>query len=373
MKQVTFRQLACYCGFILMSMKVLSLPSLLYSFNQRGGLVVGLLLMMVEVLMIVLALFIKRKFPNMALYELISMKLGKFVAKFVYFLLAVVVFCQLSFLMNEYINYMRDFVYEEITSIYFVAVFLPIASCLVFNGLKNFARTMELSFIFVIIAFAFCLFVGEGAIQLDELGPFFINGTNGFFSSLFNISFFFSDFIFIFMILDKVKEPQKSYFSFFVVLGIVFVLMAFLYISYFGLYSTTAYFHKNAIANVTEYGRIIGNVGNLDIFTTLFCLFSLFFQGTIFFYQLKIIYEKIFGYENKVHSLIVINIITLILQFIVFVDLGTITNFITTTMRYWSILTFGLIPLYLIFLLLFVKKWRRRSEYNKKILQKNNK
>lgn len=364
MKTITIRQLSCFCGLALMSFKFLGLPSLMYTFNAGGGLLTAVLLLLLDVAMVVLAIALKKKFPDWSLYELIEFKLGKITAKIFYSCLAVLFFCQMIFLLNETSTYMHDVVNEEMTNYYILLVLLPVVACLVKNGIKNFARTTELVFGFVIIGFVVCLLLGEGSVSFGHLGPFFENGIASFFDSVFSLSFFFTDFLFVYMLLDKVQEQKKDFKYLYFVIALVCVLLAILYLSYFKLYSITATFHKNAIADVTQYRRVIGNVGNLDIFVILFVFFSLFFQAALIFYSLSEVYKKIFGYDNVFHSIIAIIITIIILEYLVFVNLAKITYFVIFYMRYFSAFLFTILPIYLICILIFAKR-RNKSANNK--------
>ena len=369
MKTITIRQFSCFCGLALMSFKFLGLPSLMYTFNADGGLVTALCLLLLDVAMVFLAIGLKKKFPDYSLYELIQFKLGKIIAKIFYVFLAVVFFCQMIFLLNETSTYMHDVVNEEMTNYYILFVLFPVVACLVKNGIKNFARTTEFVFGFIIIGFVVCLLLGEGSVSFGHLGPFFENGFATFFDSVFSLTFFFTDFLFVYIFLDKVQAQKKDYKYLYFVIALVCVLLAILYISYFKLYSITATFHKNAIADVTQYRRVIGNVGNLDIFVILFVFFSLFFQSAIIFYSLSEIYKRIFGYDNVLHSIIAIIITIIILEYLVFVNLAKITQFVIIYMRYFSAFLFTIMPIYLLCILIFAKRRNKNADGKTHFLQ----
>ncbi|MBQ3494717.1 MAG: GerAB/ArcD/ProY family transporter [Clostridia bacterium] len=369
MNQITIRQFACFCGFSLMFMKVLGLPSLMYEQNGNGGLITALILLLFDVLMIALAIALKKKFPTSSLYDLVAMGLGKVVAKIVFVFLAIVFFTNMSVLINETMTYMRDVVSEEITTAYVVFIFLPIVSCLVYNGLKNFARTAEFAFTFVIIGFVLCLALGEGAVTFSGLGPFFENGAKGLFSSAFNLSFFFSDFLMIFLLIDKVQIEKKQFRYVYFIVGLVALLLIVLYVAYFKLYTITASFHKNAIADVTQYRRIVGNVGNLDIIVILFVFFSTYIQGAMLFYSITQCYNHVLGYENKKHSLITINSAIVLNEYLVFYNIQKITFFVVNYMKYASFVYAVAIPIYLCCVLVFAKGGKRVGSNKKPVSQ----
>ena len=127
--------------------------------------------------------------------------------------------------------------------------------------------------------------------------------------------------------------------------------------------------HRSAIADITQYNRNIGNSGNIDIIAILVYMFIIFFQGAIYFTGAKIMFEKIVGYDNKIHAIIFITLLILALQLFVFYNLDLIINFVFKYLKYFGVVAWIIIPLYLICLLIFDRE--KGDELVKKKFKQN--
>ena len=367
--KITVRQTACFCAISMLALKLVALPSILYEKSMSSGLLIAGVLFLLDFLILFVFLKVKQKYPTLSLYELIKRFLGVVVAKIIYILLFGFFVVKLLTLMNEAVSFMQAIVDEDYTIVLFLLTFLPVITVLAYNGLKSTARTCEFGYIFIIIGLVVCLFLSETSAIFGKLGPVFEVGFSNFIKTSFDVGFWFSDFVFIAVLSDKIKLEKntlKKVFKFVVFVALIIML---LYYSYFRLFRVTAFLHKNSIADVTQYNREIGNVGNIDIVSILAYMFVIFFQGSLYTNCLNIVYEKIFGYKNKSHSLIAINLIVVFLQFFVFFNLERITLFVFNYFKYINILVLFLIPLYYVGLLIFDKEINY-AKYYKKISKK---
>ena len=338
--QISVRQTACFCVFSMLALKLITLPSLLFENAKSSGIMVALILFIVDFVVLYIFLKTKEKYPNLSLFELIKKVFGKVVAKILYVGLFIFFICKVSMLMNEAISYMQAIVDEEYNLIMFLLTYMTVITAIAYSGLKNTARTTEFGFVFIIIGLIICLFLSEVTQTFGELGPVFEEGPLKLGLSAFKLNFWFSDFLFVAVLSDKIKPTKNMKKTIFSYVIMVAVLLAVLYLIYFRLFRVTAYLHKNAIADLTQYNRNIGNVGNIDIVAILVYLFIIFFQGSLYFNCLNIAYEKIFDYSNKIHSLIVVNLILVFLELFVFFNLERLITFILNYFNFVSLFFF---------------------------------
>lgn len=354
--QMSVRQTACLCAISLLALKLITLPSLLVQMSTSSAILVAVIMFVADLFLLYIFLKIKEKYPNLTLYELIQKIFGKIIAKIVYIILFALFILKIIMLNNEAISYMRDIVDEDFQIIVYFMSFLPVVISLAYSGLKSTARTCEFGFVFIFIGLIFCLFLSEITFTFGEMGPIFKEDINNILNSCFNVGFWFSDFLFVTILADKIKyqkNMKKIIFSF-VIITLLIVLV--LYVIYIRLFNVTAFLHKDAIADITQYNRNIGNSGNIDIIAILVYMFIIFFQGAIYVTTAKTIYEKIVGYENKVHALIFITLCILSLQLFVFYNLELIISFVFNYLKYMGIFAWIIIPLFYIGLLLFDKE-----------------
>ena len=364
---MTSRQTACVCCLSLLALKLVELPSLLTKLAKTSAIVVTAILLALEFLLLYLFLLIKDKYPNYSLFELIKKVFGSLLAKFIYFVLAIVFVCKLSLLLNEGVVYMKNIVDEEFKITIFLFTFLPVITAMVYSGLRSTARTCEFGFLFIVVGLVTCLFLAKVDLKFGEVGPVFASGLNNIIKSCFDVSFWFTDFLFILILNDKIKkEKNTKKIVLFYVFFIDIILIIF-YIIYFRLFRETGYIHETAIANITQYKKNIGNVGNADIIETLVYLFTIYFQGGIYLTCLCTIFKKITNDNNIFHSLIVINCLIIIIQCVIFYNLEMFIKFAISYLKYSTILVWGIIPIFYLFLLIFdrrknVKVYKRKIE-----------
>ena len=352
-EQISVRQTACFCAISLLALKLITLPSLLVQMSTSSAIIVALIMFALDLLLLYLFLKIKEKYQELSLYELIKKVFGSIVAKIIYVILFGLFILKIVMLNNEAISYMRDIVDEDFKILVYFMTFLPVVISMVYFGLKSLARTIEFGSIFIFIGLIFCLFLSEITFTYGEMGPIFKESFSNIFNSCKDVGFWFSDFLFVIILADKIKYQKNMKKIIFGYVGVTLIILIALYIIYIRLFNVTSFLHKDAIADITQYNRNIGNSGNIDIIAILVYMFVIFFQGAIYFLSAKNIYEKIVGYENKIHAIIFITLCILALQLFVFYNLELIINFVFNYLKYFGILVWIIIPLFCICLLIF--------------------
>ncbi len=355
-EQISVRQTACFCAISMLALKLITLPSILVEMSTSSAIIVALIMFALDLMILFLYLKAKEKYPDLSLYELIKKVFGTIVAKIIYSFLFGIFILKILMLNNEAISYMRDIVDEDFKLTLYLMTFLPVVISMVYSGLKNSARTVEFGFVFIFIGLVFCLFLSEITFSYGEIGPIFKENISNILNTCGEVGFWFSDFLFVAILSDKIKYQKNMKKIIFAYVIITLIILIALYIIYIRLFNVTAFLHKDAIADITQYNRNIGNSGNIDIIAILVYMFIIFFQGAIYFLTAKNIYEKIVGYQNKIHSIIFITLSIITLQLFVFYNLELIINFVFNYLKYFGILAWIIIPLFYVSLLLFDKE-----------------
>lgn len=362
--QITGRQAGSLCAISMLALKLVTLPSILYQLAKTSGLISVFCLFLIDFLGLFLILKLKQKFPNMSLYDLLCKAIGKFLAKTIYVILYIFLLLKLIFIVNEAVSYTQAIVDEEFSNIMFLMCFLPVISAVAHSGLKSTARTCEVGFIFVILGLIVCLFLSETTTSFMKLSSIFESSPFNIISSSFSTSIWFVDFLFLLIILDKIKIEKNLTKRIFNLIIFVFIILFIFYLIYFRLFRNTAFLHKNAIADVTQYNRNIGNVGNIDIISILVYLFIIYFQGAIYMSCMRICFEKIIGQVNPTWAIIFTNIVLIILQFFIFYNLERTIDFYMSYFKYiWPFLWLMLL------LLFFMKGENKNARKNKSYIK----
>lgn len=358
------------CGFSIFSLKLVALPSLIYKFNGSGGLITALLLFLFDLFMITLFLIFKKKFPKVSIYEMFEKAVGKVISKIFYFLIMMFFVFKLILLLNEALSYIVDVVDEEQISFLFYLIIFAITNTFVYNGLRSFSRTAELFFPIVLIGLIVCLLLSDNTFAFEQIGPLFDRPVVDYLNTFFSTSFWFLDFVFVIVLADKIKvtsDPVKSIVS---CALFYLALVMILYYAYYRLFTITSFLHNNAIADVTQFRRNIGNVGNVEIISILVFLFSMFFQAGLYFYCMCYLYGKIFNTTRIYQPIIIFDILVAFLSYFVFKNIQIIMDFSLRYLKYYSLIIWIIIPIFILIIYLMVRK-KKNNGKNKVFSAKN--
>ena len=277
-EKINSRQIALFCSMILFTSKLITLPSLMYQSNGSASIFVVILLFFIELMVLYFFIKLKEKYNNISLFNLIYNKIGKFFAKLIIFILFLFFIFKLLFVLEEKFSFLKQSLYGDATIMVFLICVLPIINSLVYKGLRSFSRTLEIFFPFIMAGFIFCTFIWISTTSNFGFDIFYNKGLGGFVDAFFSYTFWFGDFIFFIILLDKLKIQKNfgliimKYSIFSVVLTVIF------YLSFFYIYQSSAFYHTDAILDIIQFSSELGNVGKLDIIALVSVMLILYFQ-----------------------------------------------------------------------------------------------
>lgn len=358
MKEINDRQIAIICFITLLGMKILSLPSLLYSDYSFGAVFVLLFYLLLDALIIFIILKIKKYNENMVFFDILNKYFPKFLSYLIIFILIIFCFLKLTYIFFEYHNFLSHSLALELDKFTFIFATFPVINAIVYRGIKAFARTTEFFYIFLLIGMLLILLLGIFSQELFTMVP--LEDISEFFNSVGKRSMWFGDGIIVLILVDnfylKKTTTKKVMLD---VLLLAFTTMLF-YISHYVIYQTTSYMHPYAISDVIQFSTKFGNVGKLDIIAILVAIFMFIFEMSIY----SICCEK-FLYKvskNKYLSFAFLNTILIILIYAIFHNTTNIMNVFTNYACYLSWFVSYLFPL-LLFILTLIKHNKKEKKY----------
>lgn len=282
-------------AFILvMANKILLLPSLLYQTVHADGLIIMAVQFLFDILTLFIFVKLKTTFPNEKLYDVLTMKLGKVCAKLIYLVLLIFFFFKVVLTFSiSYLYFQQQVYQDEFINIAFICIF-PIACFGVVKGLRSLARTIELFYYIIITGVIICLSFSLFT-QLNT-PLFFQSSISELALTLYRHIFTFGDFLFLFLVMDRIemtkKQSKKIYIN--AILGMVLVFA--LYTIFYCKYHITAFMHNNALSDVVVFTVEFNAFGRLDVIAMITISFITIFQFNIFSYAvcdtLKVIFPK---------------------------------------------------------------------------------
>lgn len=356
---ISARQAGILCVITILANKVSLLPALLYRGANTDGFFVMLMYFAVELGILGVFFALKHKYPNMTLYSILEKHLGAVVTKVLY------VFLMLFFLFKVVLTYavgylyLKQQIYQDEFAMLALVCIIPVINHAVVKGLRAFSRTIEFAFVFLLAGIFVSIAIGFA--NFKEVPQFFLSTPAGFFDAAFRHVFAFGDFIFLFLIIDKIdfKEKQGNQILRYVILGFALVLTIFFI--FYSVYRGTGYMHSNALDDILAFCIKFCAMGQLNVIAMLTVMFLNFFELEIFAYSFSEAFCSVFPKLNRAYSVAVFDVLFFTIYFVL---IGRFTNMIAFThnyLPYIALIVNYLIPLILLFIAL-----PKRSKKNEK-------
>lgn len=291
--KISARQAGVIAFVLVLSNKILLLPSLLYQYVSADGLFVMAFMFLIEIFSLFVFIKLKTRYPKEKLSEILNRTLTPFFSKliylimFVFFYFKVVLTFAIAYLYFQQQVYQDDFIF-----IAFICAF-PLACFGVIKGLRPLARTIEFFYYILIAGVVVCL---SFSIFTNLKSPiFFTSDIQSFITTLYRHIFTFGDFIFLFLIMDKIDMPVMSSKKIWsgALIGMVLVLA--LYMIFYSKYHITAFMHNNALSDVVVFTVEFNAFGRLDIVAMSTICFITILQVNIFSYAVCDTLQTIFS------------------------------------------------------------------------------
>ena len=345
--------------FLLMfANKILILPSLFFNDANVEGILCFIILFVLEIALITLFIFLKRKYPTISFVQLIKEKFGKITTIIIYFLILTYFLCKLVLIYNVTYMFFKDLIYSENSSVLFLICLLPIINYLAFLNLRAFGRTCQLFFPVILIFALFCVvvsFIGTNSVPLFYQSSF----SDVILTSLKHISSF-GDAVFLFVLMDKIeykKGDGKKVFFFFSLASIMVVLVA---VSFYFAYTYTSFMHPYAIFEILGNIKDYGGLGRIDVIAVIFVMFITYFQMAIYLKCFSVCFEVLLPKLKRAYSLVVFDFLFIIIVELILRNLEKTITYGENVLPYFSIVSFVIVPLCTIFFLIIKSNKERK-------------
>lgn len=355
--KISARQTGMLCVMLILANTILVYPSLLYEQIGSDGFWVSVVLLVFDLFVLGAFFMLKARYPTEKFSEILCEHLGKVIAKIIIFLFMTFFFIKSILTYTVVYMFLKQVVYQEDFEFLALIAILPIVNHAVFCGMRTISRTIELFFYIVCAGLVLCLAIS--ATNGGGMPLFFQAETGVFFQTIFKHLFSFGDYLFLFLIMDKVqiKEKQGRKMLYLILFGILILLI--ILFRFYSIYRVTAFMHNNALIDISAVPAQYTAIGKLDIIPMITIMFLTYFQLEIFVYGFSRSFLMVFPKFNKVHSLILYDILFLLLYHEV---IGKYDFFLFATQNYLPFLMIIinlLVPLITTFISFKVGKRRK--------------
>lgn len=366
---ISCHQTGVIAALLLLTLKLTSLPSLMHNASEFGAVLSIFIICLFNIGVLALIIWLKKKYNNMGLFDIISKFLGAFVARLIYFVFFAFFIFKLLALVDEGFGFIRDVVDEEFTYFNFIICFFPVICALAFSGIRNLARTTEFFYPFILIGVFVAIVFSFAPLNFFGLGSLSRLNFGTLTSTISELSFWNGDIFAMLIFVDKIDLKKGKIINIFspIVIASIFLVVA--YTMYYSLYQQTSILHVNMIFDIVEYSVGTSSGWHMDIFAIMVYIMCLFLQGGIYMFCAVKSAQKVFSFNNKhiIHAAIV-----LLLIIIQFLYLNDYLKYVIFAQRYLSVFTLillGVVPiLTLVAILIKGKKHERNGSKNKSII-----
>jgi len=368
-EMISTRQTAFFCSIMLFASKLIILPSLLFKANGYGAILCLGFIFLTELLILYFFIKLKEKYNNNSLKEILSMYINKFFIKVVFIILFIFFIIKLDYVLQENFHYLKLALYDKATILVYLICIIPVINALVYKGLKAFGRSLEVFYYVIISGIVICSAIWISSLANFGFNIYENNGLIGFFNGVYNYSFWFCDFIFLFIIIDKIKI-ENNYgrklmrYSIFSASVCFFIFFSFYYV-----YQSVSFFQSSALYDLIQFASRIGYVGKLDILALYPIMFIMFFQCAMFLYCSKECYKVILNTKNEVQPLFFINILAILLYYFFIQNPDNLLTYSTSLFNHLGVIVEYLLPLLLFIFFVFNKNKEQNLVYKKKIIK----
>ena len=312
--KISMRQAGIIALLIIFSNKILLLPALMHEYIKADALFAIIMLFGIEFLAVPIFLKLKRTYPNERLYEILKKYITVVGAKLLYIASLVFMIFKALLIFSIVYVYFKEHIYQNEFIWIALFSFIPIMNHAVMSGLKPTVRTMELFIGVVLAGFIFCLVISF--FTPISTPYFFVSSAKDIFASIYKYAFTFGDFLFLFLIIDKIdyKKSEEKQIYFYVVLAIALVVT--LFFLFYCKYQLTSFMHNNALADLLVFSVQFNAIGKLDIVAMLTIMLITLFQMELFCYGFCDCFINIFPPLNKKYAIVLFDIAFLILYYI---------------------------------------------------------
>ena len=359
------RQVGILVFFIMLSTKILYLPSLFFKDVGTNALLAMTLALLLDFLLLIFVYKFSKNNPGISLYDFIKKHTFNWIAKIVYLFIFAFLAIKLILVLNASFVYVRDSFFTQMKNYLFLVVVLFVCNFMTVCPSRAMARTVEFFYPATFLGIILTLYLGltSNIFQLPNTN-WYADFSN-IFSSNFKYLAFIGDALVIALLNDNIKYDKnyrKNIFKY----GFLAIISCFLlYFVYFGLVSFMAPSHISAAQDITQFTDFNDDIGRLDFFSSvIYLIVSLLQCGIYFRYCIKTL-VKIFPEKYQNWEQVIFNIILVVALYTIF-DSNEKTIFIAT--NYINYLTLSVAYILPVFLSFF-----SHSNYKKRVNKKQKK
>ncbi len=294
------------------AVKLLALPSLLYTKSENMSWLVALVLMIIDGIYALLILDLIKKNRDKNLYEFMCNTVGTVLAKL--FLLVLV--CKFALTIANIGKGLEFFVVENLyTELNWLVFTIPLLLCvgfLTYKGIRNIARVFEMIIYAVIIGVVYIGIKSLGDVEVLTFLPMFKNGFAPLLNSAYTHLGWFGSSAFMLMLFGKVDFKQEKKYQIFIGIFGSTLLVMFMYFVFYGLFGVSSPTHNFCLSDISQFTTETSAIAELSWLVVALWIVAQVVQLAMYCYCLQEALRHLFNIRSNIIPIVIIEIYILL-------------------------------------------------------------
>ncbi|MCM1289543.1 MAG: GerAB/ArcD/ProY family transporter [Corallococcus sp.] len=356
--KVNVTQISLLLLLVITGGKFLSLPSILAKdVGHDSWLVMGVAFMWDLLCLCFLLWGVKLNKNRLSIDAVLDKTVTKVGSKIVLFIFFVMFMCRTLVLLDSCYNTFAVTFDVNTNWILFMLPIVAVAGFAIYRGFNSIARVSQVLFALILLSIVAILIYPTTQAQFSYLLPIGEAGAGKIFGTAFMRSFWFSDYVFIYFVLEDIK-PQKRVFTPVLTCFAVGVVLTLLLDAVFvALFGDFAQYGNIAMSKIGMFSVSESTDGRWDWITLTVWLTSVIIKVIIFIFCAYKCVEKIFGLHFVKINLPTLGALSLIMLIPMFLPTVTLVeNFV-----HWCVIPFAVVQYVLPLLMPLLVKLAHKS------------
>lgn len=344
-KLVSTRQIIVILLISILTLKVLYLPSLLANDIGRDSYIYVFIMLILNFLSLAIFLIIFNKNPDLSFYELLQKMFGTIFAKIILFFVMLFFLLRCFGLFQSNFSYLSENLYSSIKWYNFTITIVFGVVFIISFGLNSIARLIEVFAPITILGFVISLIISVAKADFSNLLPVLENGFLQNIPTIFNFTFWFSDYIIFAIFFGKIKTTKHFNFKICIITLIAIFLVTLFVASSYSLFNYNSVTHTNSISDVLQVLPSTSDMGSFDWLLILIWDIALFLNLLLSFSGAYYCFRHVFFNKHPVFIIFILLFSFLIPSIIVNFDINTGINFVKNFTNYFCLAIELLLPI----------------------------
>ena len=361
MTEINSRQFIIIVVFLMLTSKLVTMPSIVYSAAAGDAIFSIILNFIVELLLIFLITLIIIRNPHTSLFELLKRKLTVVGAVIVYIILTLYMIARLTLCYQELYSFFLNQLYDEFSPLMFAIPTFFVTGYVAYKGIRSLGRSLEIMFWFILVGTIISMISNIEYLQFDQNLPYFANGIMPILEGSGRSAFYFGNSLCLLFLVGKVEiKPNllKKTILYTILISIFIVIICFIFYDVFGKSMQYVLF---ALSEYSQYDPFVLELQRLVWLTSIIDITKLFCSTICIIYCI--------GQANKVLFQTKTTLLPILITFLLIFSLATLLHYDLLIMfelvrNYLSFITIGIIALMLVICIyLTISKTPKNVDY----------